>query len=142
LTGRDFYQALHVEHIAEYLPPIEPYLSLPPGYRFQIADGYEDVWFDPALPEEQWQSASGPLVTVCDFSALVTCHAEPKGRMAEVSNEDLAQPLCYRNARGECRKHSGSLLLHFFNHQTHHRGRATTLMSQSDVDIGVTDLLE
>jgi uncharacterized damage-inducible protein DinB len=61
---------------------------------------------------------------------------------AEVSNEDLAQPLCYRNARGECRKNFGSLLLHFFNHQTHHRGQATTLLSQSDVDIGVTDLLE
>jgi hypothetical protein len=45
----DFYQPLHVEHIAEYLPSVEPYLSLPPGYRFQIADGHEDVWFDPAL---------------------------------------------------------------------------------------------
>jgi uncharacterized damage-inducible protein DinB len=61
---------------------------------------------------------------------------------AEVSNDDLAQPLSYRNSRGECRKHFGSLLLHFFNHQTHHRGQASTLLSQSDVDIGVTDLLE
>jgi hypothetical protein len=48
-VDRDFYQPLHVEHIAEYLPSVEPYLSLPPGYRFQIADGHEDVWFDPAL---------------------------------------------------------------------------------------------
>jgi hypothetical protein len=45
----DFYQTLHVVHIAEYLPSVEPYLSLPPGYRFQIADGHEDAWFDPAL---------------------------------------------------------------------------------------------
>jgi len=45
----DFYQPLHVGHIAEYLPSVEPYLSLPPGYRFQLADGHEDVWFDPAL---------------------------------------------------------------------------------------------
>jgi len=45
----DFYQPLHVEHITEYVPSVEPYLSLPPGYRFQIADGHEDVWFDPAL---------------------------------------------------------------------------------------------
>ena len=32
-------------------------------------------------------------------------------------------------------------LLHFFNHQTHHRGQATTLLSQAGVDVGVTDLL-
>lgn len=48
-TDPDFYQPLHVAHVAEYLQSVEPYLSLPPGYRFQIADGYEDVWFDPAI---------------------------------------------------------------------------------------------
>lgn len=61
---------------------------------------------------------------------------------AGLSNDDLAQPLSYRNSRGECRKNFGSLLLHFFNHQTHHRGQASTLLSQAGVDIGVTDLLE
>lgn len=29
---------------------------------------------------------------------------------------------------------------HFFNHQTHHRGQVTTLMTQSGIDPGVTDL--
>jgi uncharacterized damage-inducible protein DinB len=61
---------------------------------------------------------------------------------AEVSDADLAQALAYRNARGECSKHFGSLLLHLFNHQTHHRGQAGTLLTQAGVDIGVTDLLE
>lgn len=61
---------------------------------------------------------------------------------AEVTDADLARVLTYRNSRGECRKHFGSLLLHLFNHQTHHRGQASTLLSQSGVDIGVTDLLE
>lgn len=61
---------------------------------------------------------------------------------AGLSNSDLAQPLSYRNSRGECRKNFGNLLLHVFNHQTHHRGQASTLLSQSGVDIGVTDLLE
>jgi uncharacterized damage-inducible protein DinB len=61
---------------------------------------------------------------------------------AEVSDSDLAQPLTYRNARGEVRKHFGSLLLHLFNHQTHHRGQASTLLSQAGIDLGVTDLLE
>jgi len=34
-----------------------------------------------------------------------------------------------------------SLVMHFFNHQTHHRGQATTLLSQAGADVGVTDLL-
>lgn len=61
---------------------------------------------------------------------------------AEISTADLAQSLDYRNSRGPHRKHFGSLLLHFFNHQTHHRGQASTLLSQAGIDIGVTDLLE
>lgn len=32
-------------------------------------------------------------------------------------------------------------LTHFFNHQTHHRGQLTTLLSQRGIDPGVTDLL-
>lgn len=61
---------------------------------------------------------------------------------AEVSDDDLAQTLSYKNARGDNCKHFGSLLLHLFNHQTHHRGQASTLLSQAGVDVGVTDLLE
>lgn len=34
-----------------------------------------------------------------------------------------------------------SLLLHIFNHQTHHRGQVTTLLSQLGVDYGGTDIL-
>lgn len=33
------------------------------------------------------------------------------------------------------------VLLHFFNHQTHHRGQATTLIKQAGHDPGVTDLM-
>ena len=32
-------------------------------------------------------------------------------------------------------------LTHFFNHQTHHRGQGTTLLSQAGVDPGLTDLI-
>lgn len=32
-------------------------------------------------------------------------------------------------------------VMHFFNHQTHHRGQVTALMKQLGVDPGVTDLL-
>lgn len=33
------------------------------------------------------------------------------------------------------------LVTHFFNHQTHHRGQLTTLLSQAGADPGVTDLM-
>jgi len=32
------------------------------------------------------------------------------------------------------------LVMQMFNHQTHHRGQVTTLLSQFNIDIGVTDL--
>lgn len=34
-----------------------------------------------------------------------------------------------------------ALAVHFFNHQTHHRGQVTALLTQVGVDPGVTDLL-
>jgi len=58
------------------------------------------------------------------------------------SDELLAAPIRYRNMAGE--KHArelGALLQHFFNHQTHHRGQATTLLFQAGIDPGPTDLL-
>jgi uncharacterized damage-inducible protein DinB len=35
----------------------------------------------------------------------------------------------------------GVTVAHFFNHQTHHRGQLTTLLTQRGVDPGVTDLI-
>jgi uncharacterized damage-inducible protein DinB len=32
-------------------------------------------------------------------------------------------------------------LLHLFNHETHHRGQITTLLSQLGIDPGVTDVI-
>lgn len=46
----DFFSPLHVEHIEKYLPEVNEYLDLPPGYRFLIdRNNYEDVWFEPEL---------------------------------------------------------------------------------------------
>jgi uncharacterized damage-inducible protein DinB len=33
------------------------------------------------------------------------------------------------------------VVTHFFNHQTHHRGQLTTLLSQAGKDYGITDLI-
>ena len=60
----------------------------------------------------------------------------------ELSLADLDHVLEYRNMKGEpMRKLFGSLVLNLFNHQTHHRGQATTLLSQAGIDVGVTDLI-
>lgn len=45
----DFFKPLHVSHISEYLPDIERFLALPPGYRVLTANEYEDVWYDESL---------------------------------------------------------------------------------------------
>lgn len=60
---------------------------------------------------------------------------------AAITEDDLDQALAYVNLRGSARKDFFSLLMHFFNHQTHHRGQLSTLLSQQGIDIGVTDLL-
>ena len=59
-----------------------------------------------------------------------------------LSETDLNRSFRYTNLKGVVTTKSfASLVLHFFNHQTHHRGQVTTLLSQSGKDVGVTDLL-
>lgn len=44
-----FFEPIHVGHLAELCPEVLPYLALPPGWRFLIAPSYEDVWEDATL---------------------------------------------------------------------------------------------
>ncbi|WNG58939.1 hypothetical protein F0U59_32570 [Archangium gephyra] len=48
-SAPDFFQPAHVAHLAEWCPLALKFLGLPPGWRFLVADGYEDVWGDPSL---------------------------------------------------------------------------------------------
>lgn len=60
----------------------------------------------------------------------------------ELSESDLDLVLSYYNIKGiPASKRFSNLVLHFFNHQTHHRGQVSALLSQAGEDIGVTDLL-
>lgn len=62
--------------------------------------------------------------------------------IASLDAAALETPLSY--VRGNNEPHTktlGLVLTHIFNHQTHHRGQVTTLLSQMGVDIGVTDIL-
>src|SRR5690606_40938261 len=59
-----------------------------------------------------------------------------------LSPADLDGILRYRSIKGiAAAKPLRAVLQHFFNHQTHHRGQATTLLSQLGKDVGPTDLL-
>lgn len=61
---------------------------------------------------------------------------------AEVPETSLDTPLSYTRINGDAHTRVlGLVLSHIFNHQTHHRGQASTLISQLGIDIGVTDLL-
>ena len=61
---------------------------------------------------------------------------------AALTDAELASALDYANVKGvSASKRFGSLVVHFFNHQTHHRGQTTTLLYQAGVDVGLTDLL-
>lgn len=61
---------------------------------------------------------------------------------ASIAEADLDTVLAYTTTRGVALRHAFyGALLHFFNHQTHHRGQLSTLLTQAGVDVGATDLL-
>lgn len=61
----------------------------------------------------------------------------------ELEDSEFAVDLTYADSKGTRHDDNfGELVHHFFNHQTHHRGQVTTLLSQNGVDAGSTDLLK
>jgi uncharacterized damage-inducible protein DinB len=84
-------------------------------------------------------------VTFPDFAALRADRAALDDAIVSFTREATEalyeQPLRYTNSAGKSFvKPAGLVLRHVFNHQTHHRGQATTLFSQLGVDVGATDL--
>ncbi len=62
--------------------------------------------------------------------------------ISESKDSDFDEIFTYRNSKGEMyRKVFGDVVGHLFNHQTHHRGQISTLLSQLGKDIGVTDFI-
>jgi uncharacterized damage-inducible protein DinB len=61
----------------------------------------------------------------------------------EITPEFLAREMMYdaMSAPGRYRVPMWIAVMHFFNHQTHHRGQITTLLIQLGRDPGVTDLM-
>lgn len=84
-----------------------------------------------------------PCATLADLADLrARLDAAIVAFCAEVQPAQLEGPFAYASTKGvPSKKRLGDVLGHIFNHQTHHRGQATTLFSQLGVDIGPTDLI-
>ena len=62
--------------------------------------------------------------------------------LAAMSDADMAGDVTYKTTDGDPFTMARSVILqHFFNHQTHHRGQAHDLLSQTGVAPPVLDLL-
>jgi len=57
-----------------------------------------------------------------------------------LSHERLAAPLVFVRRGQKLETPLWGIVAHVFNHQTHHRGQITTLLTQQGCDPGVTDL--
>ena len=52
----------------------------------------------------------------------------------KADSDFLAKSFAYTNSQGkDCRETAPVAVLHFFNHQTHHRGQVHVMISQTDV---------
>lgn len=91
-------------------------------------------------------AAKGEGLLHPDWDELVADRAAADAHItqwaAALTPEWLAAPLTYVTRFNPHRwtMPAGVLVTHMFNHATHHRGQATTLMMQLGVDPGVTDL--
>ena len=95
-----------------------------------------------ALPE----GAMHGTVLYADWSELCAQRAKLdeaiEGWVRDMTPDFPMRILRYGNTRGVQREHPAwQALTHFFNHQTHHRGQATTLLAQAGIDPGLTDLI-
>lgn len=81
-----------------------------------------------------------------DFAGLGAARVAMDARIAayveRLTPELLASDLDYRSTAGQARHIAlATALSHFFNHQTHHRGQATTVFAQLGIDVGATDIV-
>ena len=98
-------------------------------------------------PVSTWPQPTALDESLCEsFGALTELRASIDevivALCAELTPQELAGPLEYASTKGlRGKKPLGDVLLHVFNHQTHHRGQVTTLFAQLGIDVGATDLI-
>ena len=76
------------------------------------------------------------------FSFVAGYHERFQNWVATLTDDSLQREITYKTSAGsEQRNLLWHSLLHCLNHQTHHRGQITTLLTQLNVDVGDTDLI-
>jgi uncharacterized damage-inducible protein DinB len=108
---------------------------------------------DPAVAESR-DAAGRPIATTghldqelyADFDVLRRERARTDGAIEDwvgtLDEGRIVATITYTTSKGErCEHPLWWALTHFFNHQTHHRGQLTTLLSQLGHDPGVTDMI-
>jgi uncharacterized damage-inducible protein DinB len=109
----------------------------------QHSDAYKSL----ALLDEMDQPYALNHILYSEFACLVEARVALDDAILlwlenDVSAQDLDRDLHYSNSKDiVSERNFGELLAHFFNHQTHHRGQISTLLSQLGLDIGPTDFL-
>ena len=106
-----------------------------PGHAVLCA-GMEGLPKPQRLDEQPWDGLPALTARRRELDALI------QHWVAALDERALASSLHYSNMRGEpLQREVFFLLMHVFNHQTHHRGQATTLLTQAGQDVGATDLV-
>ena len=97
------------------------------GRPFAVTSLAQELYADFARPHEERGATDAEILRWVDT----------------LSEERLARDLTYMSIVNPTQRRQPLwfTVAHFFNHQTHHRGQLTTLLSQRGIDPGVTDLL-
>jgi uncharacterized damage-inducible protein DinB len=90
-------------------------------------------------------AATGGGLLFPEFDALcrarAACDQQLTDWAATLTSDWLAAPYAWTSVAGARFAMPGfSVVAQIFNHQTHHRGQVTTLLTQLGVDVGVTDI--
>jgi uncharacterized damage-inducible protein DinB len=99
-----------------------------------------DGWDRPAV------AARDSPAMIADFAALQAAREAADARIADwagrVSADWLAGETVWFSGITQCqmRGSTAALVVHLFNHQTHHRGQVHALLTRDGVDPGDTDL--
>jgi uncharacterized damage-inducible protein DinB len=99
-----------------------------------------DGWAKPDVPIKQSAAMIEDFDTLCARRAKGD--ADIEAWAARIDDAWLAEDLVWFSgaAQKELRRPKSKLLVHLFNHQTHHRGQAHAMLTAYGQDTGDTDL--
>lgn len=103
------------------------------------------LWL-PRFSDKTYETKPMGVDLYADFDALRTARVAMDRDIVEwasgVTERWLHEPMTWTSKLyGMTQTHPRWVLVtQMFNHQTHHRGQVTTLLSQQGVDVGITDL--